>query len=134
MTRIKNIGHIHNANYAQTQFSTSPPKIPLFEKLEIHLFVKISRLQVKIRPPDAEFSMPDFCLKSFWTDVFFCLWNDFEKIFDAKMSQKGFRAVLKFDSQKCLMQIFHSDGTFFFSTKFVVWKLTLVPLKLFMLR
>ena len=46
-TRIHNIGHIYNANFAQTQFSTShPQKIAPFEKLRIYLFVKIFCLLV----------------------------------------------------------------------------------------
>ena len=49
MTRNHNIGHIHNANFVQTQWSTSHPKIALFEKLKIYIFVEIFRLRVKIR-------------------------------------------------------------------------------------
>ena len=55
LTQIHNIGHIHNANFVQTQFSVSPSKITLFEKLRIYLFVEIFRLRVKIR----NFSVPN---------------------------------------------------------------------------
>ena len=46
-TRIHNIGHIHNTNFAQIQFSRSyPPKTHFLKNRDFTFFLKISRLRV----------------------------------------------------------------------------------------
>ena len=62
--------------------------------------------------------MPHFYLKLFHSTFFIRIQRFLEKT-AAKISQKRFEVVLKFDTQKCWMQFFHSNSNLFIvTTKF----------------
>ena len=50
LTRIHNIGHIHNTNFAQSQFSMSyPPKTHFLKSQEVTFFRNISFAGLKLK-------------------------------------------------------------------------------------
>ena len=71
MTRIHNIGHIHNANFVQTQFSTSHPKKWHFLKKRKFTFLwkysvcgfKFEISEYPIKPPYVSYSPYKYELK-----------------------------------------------------------------------
>ena len=113
MTRIHNIGHIHNANFAQTQFSTSHPQKQHFLKSRKFTFLW------KYLVCGLKFEISEYHLNS--TYVTYSPYQyELKRIKTHEMRAKNFWVIL-FSVHCIVIKIFSTSCFFyFFSVHFCV--------------